>query len=94
MIKGSGSGKPKTIQIRIINTAARNKAPNGNISMFQGYTSVMVSPCLNYVYVSCMDGIIYKYDIHNAVQRSVSFVFNPEIWLYLSFKEHLYISGL
>jgi hypothetical protein len=41
---------------------------------------VMVSPCLNYVYVSCMDGIIYKYDIHNAVQRSVSFTFYPDIW--------------
>jgi hypothetical protein len=43
----------------------------------------MVSPCLNYVYVSCMDGIIYKYDIHNAVQRSVCFVFYPDIAVFI-----------
>jgi hypothetical protein len=79
-----GSWRPRNLGIRIRNTAARNKAPNENISMFQGYTSVMVSPCLNYVYVSCMDGIVYKYDIHNAVQRSVSFVFYPDIWLYFT----------
>ena len=37
----------------------------------QGYTSIMVSPGATYVYAACMDGIIYKYDIHNAVQRCV-----------------------
>ena len=33
-----------------------------------GYTALCPSPCRNYLYVSCMDDKIYKYDMVNAFQ--------------------------
>ena len=33
-----------------------------------GYTALSSSPCRNYLYVSCMDDKIYKYDMVNAFQ--------------------------
>jgi len=37
-----------------------------------GYTSLSLSPCHNYLYASCMDDTIYKYDIVNGFQKPCS----------------------
>jgi len=37
-----------------------------------GYTSLSPSPCRNYLYASCMDDIIYKYDIVNGFSKPCS----------------------
>jgi len=41
-------------------------------SSCQGYTGVLHSPFSPYIYVSCLDQTIYKYDIANAFQSPVS----------------------